>query len=546
MRGGFGGPGGGPGGFVARMDTNGNGMLDPEESQGPARMFLDRIAGEAKLDLSRPIPLDDITKAFDEMRNRRMQEMGGERGRGRGEEGGNGRDGGGSEGSGAEVEPLVPGFGEPDLFGPVPGFGDIGERFAVSIEEEDRQEALRTMGRSDTNQDGVLDGDEIRNGRWGGDPLQTDRNRDGKLTLNELALRYAMRRSEESGTSTPRSRNTNRGSTARSNGNNGEATAANDGQNRMVEMIFQRYDSNRSGALEREEWSSFRSDPSGYDTNKDGKITRDEFAAGMAGRLGGGRGRGSGGDEQGGWFARREGGPGGEGGGEAPAAPGKTATPSSGRKSYRMATPAERLAAIEDLPEWFSRSDSDGDGQVRMSEYASSWSDDVVADFNQFDLNGDGIITPKECMQAKEGGAFQGMASGGGGGGGGFASRSDGRGSDGGRRGDRRPPSSREDRGERSGSDSRESESTAATVSAESPASSGGAAASGSAAPAGNLSAKYVKYAVGMITKHDSNKDGTLQADEWGSMSSDISAADADKDGRITPQELAAHYASQK
>ena len=100
------------------------------------------------------------------------------------------------------VEPLVPGFGEPDLFDPVPGFGDLGEKFAVTIEDQDRQEAQRTMGRSDTNQDGILDAEEIRIGRWGDDPLQTDRNRDGKLTLTELALRYAIRRVEREGGST--------------------------------------------------------------------------------------------------------------------------------------------------------------------------------------------------------------------------------------------------------------------------------------------------------------------------------------------------------
>lgn len=156
MRGG--GPGGGPAGFLARMDANGNGMLDPEESQGPARMFLDRIASEAKLDLSRPIPLDRVTKAFEEMRNRRRDMRGGP-----GEDGGRGGpEGGSSSSSDSDVQPLVPGFGEPDLFDPVPGFGELGERFAVKIDDEDRKEALRTMGRSDRNRDGVLDADEIR------------------------------------------------------------------------------------------------------------------------------------------------------------------------------------------------------------------------------------------------------------------------------------------------------------------------------------------------------------------------------------------------
>ncbi len=83
---------------------------------------------------------------------------------------------------------------------------------------------------------------------------------------------------------------------------------------------------------------------------------------------------------------------------------------SSNRKSYRIASATERLSALEGLPEWFGRSDADGDGQVRMSEYATSWTDDVVADFAQFDLNGDGIVTPKECMNAVDEGAVQGIA----------------------------------------------------------------------------------------------------------------------------------------
>ncbi len=411
-----GGPGGGASSFLSRMDTNGNGMLDPEESEGRARMFLDRIAGEAKLDLSRPVPLDAINRAFEEMRNRRAEEMGGDRSRGddRGRDRGEDRGGSRSSSQGqANLAPLVPGFGEPDLFDPVPGFGDLGERFAVTIEEADLQEATRTMGRNDANRDGVLDGDEIRNGRWGEDPLQTDRNRDGKLTLNELALRYAVRRGEREGSSSSRSRTASRSTSSRgsSSAPSRPSSGDNNNQNRMIEMIFGRYDSNRNGVLEKDEWGSFRSDPSGYDTNKDGKITREEFTAAMAGRFGG-RGRGGGDDassDRSRWFSRRDGGEdNGEGGGGG--RPGSSAV-ASGRKSYRVASATERLSAFEGLPEWFARSDADGDGQVRMSEYATSWSDDVVADFSQFDLNGDGIVTPKECLNAVNAGAVQGAAS---------------------------------------------------------------------------------------------------------------------------------------
>ena len=173
----------------------------------------------------------------------------------------------------------------------------------------------------------------------------------------------------------------------------------------MMQMLFGRYDRNGSGVLEKDEWGSFRSDPSAYDTNHDGKITREEFTAAMASRFGG-RGGAEGGREQSPWYSRREG----EGGppktdespGEAPAAA------ANSKKSYRFRTAAERLAGYEGLPEWFARADANGDGQVKMAEYSTSWTDQVVADFAQFDLNQDGIVTPSECVKATEAGAVQG------------------------------------------------------------------------------------------------------------------------------------------
>jgi Ca2+-binding EF-hand superfamily protein len=513
--------GGGPMNFMARLDANGNGMLDPEESQGRARMFLERTG----LDLSRPIPMDQVGRAFEEMRNRRAAEMGGgggfgrDRGEDRGEGGRGGadnRDGQNDQSSGKPtVEPLVPGFGEPDLFDPVPGFGDLGEKFAVTIEEQDRQEAQRTMGRSDTNQDGILDAEEIRSGRWGDDPLQTDRNRDGKLTLTELALRYAIRRVDREGGST-NSRTTARrsGSNASSPGSPGGDAAQ--GQDRMVQMAFARYDRNGNGVLEKDEWSGFRSDPSGYDTNRDGKITREEFAAAMASRFGGhGGGGGEGEGDRSRWYSRREGeesppGPAGDGKGEPATA--------NGKKSYRFRTATERLANLEGLPEWFARTDADGDGQVRMSEYSASWTDQVVADFAQFDLNKDGIVTPSECVKATESGAVQGAPA---------AITSDaGPSRNHSRRRDSDAPSARDD----------EDRGRSAPAAAEAPAASEAVGASG------NVPQKYVKYAVSFIKRYDTNKDGVLTQDEWTKMNTDYSSSDADKDGRITPVELGAAF----
>jgi hypothetical protein len=66
--------------------------------------------------------------------------------------------------------------------------------------------------------------------------------------------------------------------------------------------------------------------------------------------------------------------------------------------------------------------------------------------------------------------------------------------------------------------------------------------ASNTQAPRGGTSPQYVKYAVGLIQKYDSNKDGVLTQDEWAKMNQDYSSADMDKDGRITPVELGAAF----
>ncbi len=525
MRGGFPGggpgegPGGGPGGFLARLDRNGNGMLDPDEIDGRMRGMVERMAGDADIDLSRPIPLDAITRGFERMRDERMREMGG------GEEGSRGQ---------PKVEPLVPGFGEVDLFDPVPGFGEAGERFNVKITDEDREEAARALARADRDQNAVLEDDEIRRVRLY-DPLQADRNQDGKLTLNELALLIAVERVAREGTGNSRS-SSSRATASRSSSptsrdsrstDRSRGGSSDDGRNRMVDMFFGRYDRDGNGVLEGDELAQMRGGGDRYDTNSDGKVTRDEFLKaleGFGGSRGGDRGgdRGSdrggsrfyaqGGDEQGG-DARSGGSPSG-----------------AGRKSYRTLTPAERVASLEGLPDWFAGSDMDQDGQVKMSEFASSWSDDVVADFAQFDLNGDGIVTPNECLQAAEQGAVRGAASGG--------SSYSSRGSSFTSRGfDRRGSS--DDRGRSRGPEP----SSGGTESArsETPASSTPAAAEAAIASpdAAGLDKRVVSWAVGVIGNYDTDKDGMLSAEEWKAAGKDYSTADADKDGRLTPVELA-------
>lgn len=173
-----------PSSFLTRMDANGNGMLDPEEAQGPARFMLDRMARDnPNIDITKPIPMSTLTEAFQRMRS------------------------GGSSSSGSpwgggdeefimtpEKSSLVPGFSTKVTVIPVPGFGVSGETKNVPVEESDLREAESRLRSYDKNNDKMLDESELKEWRSSDPPLNYDRNKDGKLSLQELAVRYARRR----------------------------------------------------------------------------------------------------------------------------------------------------------------------------------------------------------------------------------------------------------------------------------------------------------------------------------------------------------------
>ena len=151
------------------------------------------------------------------------------------------------------------------------------------------------------------------------------------------------------------------------------------------------------------------------------------------------------------------------------------------------------------LPDWFARSDTNADGQVAMAEFATSWSDSVLKEFGQFDLNNDGIITPSEALSAVNSGAIR-------------------------------------------GSTSSPSPTTAsqATATSQPTTASQPRAASAGGGEATKIDPRYVAYYQKLLSKYDTNGDGALVAGEWQTMSKDPSAADSDGDGRIVVNELAA------
>jgi len=385
-RGGGGGPGGGfnPADMIRRFDRNGNNMIDPDEAQGPAQFFLQRMAqNNPKIDLSKPVPIDLLTGEIDRMRG----------------------GGGGGGDAGEEIATdgpslMVPDFKLSSTPSPVPGFGASSSKFTVKVEERDLKEAEERLRRYDENRDGFLSPEELRRGRWPDDPMQYDRNRDGKLSAAELAVRYANQRIQE----------------ASRNVNNNDRNARGQGNNNG----WVRSDGREEAA--REEESRF---------------------------------------------------------GDA--------------KSYRVLSRKETVSSIKGLPDFFARSDADGDGQVLMSEFSSSWNEETLAEFRKWDLNNDGIITAKECLEAVAKGA-------------------------------------------RGSSSSSSSSAPVASASSGQPAAAGGA----------TPDASQMEWAARQIAKYDLNGDNQLTANEWEKMIIKPDGADLNGDGAITVEEYAAFRAKKK
>jgi hypothetical protein len=151
----------------------------------------------------------------------------------------------------------------------------------------------------------------------------------------------------------------------------------------VAKNVLQKYDRNKNGVLEKDEWSQAKSDYKSADRNGDDIITLDELTA---------------------YYILRS-----RSRSDSPAAGSSTSvsSPSSSaasskpqqQPSYRFRTPSER-GLPKGLPPWFFDDDLDKDGQVSMAEFASQWTDEKAAEFQQYDLNQDGYITTEECVKS--------------------------------------------------------------------------------------------------------------------------------------------------
>lgn len=142
---------------------------------------------------------------------------------------------------------------------------------------------------------------------------------------------------------------------------------------RYAESLMRQYDENRNGKLEKNEWEKLRgSDWAKADRDGNGELTLEEIAQHLAAESGMSSGSSSSGSTK--------------------------ASPTSGKR-FIQRSPWERLP--DNLPSWFKDRDKDRDGQVTMAEFSDRWTTEKLREFQRYDLNGDGIITPQECLKSR-------------------------------------------------------------------------------------------------------------------------------------------------
>lgn len=440
-----------PGGFrpdpneiVDRLDENKNGQIDPSEMEGRARFFLEGMARDNGLDLNQPIKVDKLR----ELLKARF--------------GGGSSSGSGSSSRSASSS-VTPAVATPGVVGfgltstgeqpKVPGFGpppsadswDVlkqkyGSRVVGEVEED--------LERYDRNKDGLLDGEEIKDGRWRSDPMQYDRNKDGKLSKGELAEReigkdsggsssggspsygsssggssyggyrppgygggppgyggygggppggyggYGDRdrssSSSSGGGGSSSSSGSSRSSSSGGSSSGGSSSSSSELQERAAKtasQILGIYDSNKNGTIDKDEMGRVNAAYLKADADSSGTITKDELTKYALSILPGGSSSSSGGSSGSRYSSRSD-----------SSSRGSSGSSASGeRKSYRFRTAEERLP--EGLPDWFTKNDVDHDGQIAMGEFSKTWDDAKAAEFVKYDRNGDGLLTPAECLQ---------------------------------------------------------------------------------------------------------------------------------------------------
>ena len=377
-----------PGEVVRMADNNKDGMIDPSEVSNRSGYFIRRAAERAGIDMSKPVAVNQLLPALEAVRGER---------------------GSSSSTSSSNVAtsqpagtPVVAGFGQADATPKAVGFNvPLTVNAAAPIAQRFDQRVIdyvnEMLRERDVNKNGVLEKSEWT-GRWSTPAADSDTNKDGILDMQELCVRISNRYNVGRPGSTPTSTASSPSSpsaltpAAASSPTPASSTSSNDSDRfrRYAEGFLRQYDANKDGKLDKDESSKMRPEHQAADANKDGIITLEELQARLQGYAASAPGSSSsdrdrnGDEDRGRRYGSRRG-----------DSSDKSAD-TGPRKSYRISSSTERLP--KGLPDWFLRSDTDADGQVSMAEFTTSWTEQLAAEFAKNDLNGDGIITPDECL----------------------------------------------------------------------------------------------------------------------------------------------------
>lgn len=183
--------------ILRRADQNGNGLLEINERIGTTKFLVDTLVrNQPNLDLSKPISITllvaqgraeeptaiPLPSSVDSEIMNLVDD----------------------ESTPSNSKLLVPGFeSRKQSKSTVPGFGAKSEKFSVTLEETDLQEAKDRIRRFDVNRNDRLDRDELSRGSWVDDPMRFDQNNDGELSILEIATRQALvRNAKKSRTTT--------------------------------------------------------------------------------------------------------------------------------------------------------------------------------------------------------------------------------------------------------------------------------------------------------------------------------------------------------
>ncbi|MEQ1905958.1 MAG: hypothetical protein ABL888_17345 [Pirellulaceae bacterium] len=394
--------------FMARLDLNKNGTLEGAELSERTKGFLQRL----DIEVGDTVVIADVIKKMEEKRS--------------------GRDSSSTASSAPPSTPAptasnpsmsvpsasaspgyvrkVPGFDAPlPQAAATPKFGASATTSKIYSQYSDsvREQVENALRRYDKNGDGILDAEEIKAGRWGSPTAEeSDTNRDGSLSRDELANRYFQREQAamvvtspvapaNTGRASAGGREPDRQAPAAQNqaANSGSPTAtaaapvSNAGRagtgtsyRDYASGLVEKYDANKDGQLDKDEMKKIRRAPPNADRNNDGLVTLGELSEA---------------------FEEQDKNP----KSTSPAAPaagekagGDKATGSARIERSRSGSSSrERSPSTENFS--VGAFDKNNDGQVQMWEFAEDWTEENLEKFRKLDKNNDGIISVAEAKK---------------------------------------------------------------------------------------------------------------------------------------------------